>query len=200
MPSRIESTRDASGRSRPSVRTGNDVNVSFGTYDDVIDDEIINSPFVPQSDFYNVDESEFGNISTRHSENKTRHSQFSPLPKVDGNFTNGYIIQDNGSAGRNNMNSYSEENETKQSGSNSERRGTKRPLGKSVRKDGPLDYRHTDDDLRAYVSPVPRRTGQYFQDTMSSTHSSDALPSGRSYKAGNALANPSNVIYGQRRY
>ncbi|KAH3835485.1 hypothetical protein DPMN_108835 [Dreissena polymorpha] len=187
-------------RSRPSVRTGNDVNISIDTVDDVIDDVTINSPFVPQSDFYNVEESEFGNISTRHSKNKTRHSQYSPLPKMDGNFTHGYVIQDNGSTSRPNVISYSEENETKLSGSFSERRAKKRPLGKSVRQDGPFDYRHTDEDLRAYVSPVPLRTGQYFQDIMPSTHSSEALPSGRSYKAGNALANPSNVIYGQRKY
>lgn len=49
---------------------------------DDLDPELEADPFVPKTDFFTYDATNSGNtiISNIHGENKTRHSQFSPLP------------------------------------------------------------------------------------------------------------------------
>ncbi|XP_052782200.1 titin-like [Mya arenaria] len=240
IPSRAEDTRESrntTARSRPSHVSGNDVHLDLHPDDDVT----AQSPFVPQSDFFNMHD--IGNISTRHSENKTRHSQYSPLPKMRANFTNGYIISStrsnntprkktknlnrhanadyedidrskNENATNNKHDDYNDKDDPvdRFSYTTNDRGG--RDIGRDadgggrsigweadgrVRvADGPFDYRHTDDDMRNYQSPVPRHSGHLIG-TSPSVHSSQQ-DTARSYRAGYQLPNPSNVAYSQGRY
>lgn len=81
-PSRVSS------REKPSTTdiVGKDINKAdseentLQTNLEGVDLQQESDPHVPQSDFFIYDETNSGNISNRHSDNKTKHSQFSPLP------------------------------------------------------------------------------------------------------------------------
>lgn len=87
LPSREETSR-VSSREKPSTTdiVGKDVNEAdseentLKTNLEGVDLQQESDPHVPQNDFFIYDETNSGNISNRHSDNKTKHSQFSPLP------------------------------------------------------------------------------------------------------------------------
>lgn len=75
LPSRQSESRDSTKSHRTNVLSQNiDLEIP--------DDTMSNNPFVPEIDYHTVDETNIGNLSSRHSDNKTLHSHFSPLPKI----------------------------------------------------------------------------------------------------------------------
>ncbi|XP_053376885.1 titin-like [Mercenaria mercenaria] len=98
----LQSSRDISrdsSRGRPSVGDALERDINQTSTDiegdilrkklEGLDPELEADPFVPKSDFFTYDETNSGNISNRHGDNKTRHSEFSPLPAPPSSDSNG---------------------------------------------------------------------------------------------------------------